>query len=679
MNKSTTDWSQHEVRDLSKLHIAVVRDIALQTSTLLERDIQTINNRVSHEGISFLTKTLPAFGNAIFQAFQTGSFHGYPGFKKTKKSGCLPIFLFGLTSRLFSPETGEKVADDPLSAWGLRQICMFLYKYEFPHTEKQERDAICNMLTTDASLPDVQTLENELGSFEQSVLKLARSLLERLFFETDLKGITPRHGSGATEEGGIQQHEKFRFRNFSGILGVYYPQAEYTSPSLHRSLFNRDEGSPSCIGSAAEVARISAVPKDSRKPRIISAEPKERMWIQQGQMKALIDTIEHGLLTKGHVNFSDQTVNGALALLASAKGHLATLDMEAASDRVSLALALLVLPAWIIMPLLASRSTHTEATYNLGPDVLITIRQELRKFAPMGSAVCFPVESIIFWALGVATVIRSFDLEAKDVANQFYVYGDDIICPVEWTEVIMSTFEKFYLRFNREKSFSSGPFRESCGVDAFAGENITPIRLKKRRPNGKRDVSALTGWVDTSNLLFEAGLWQASDFMKSHVERILGYLPILRPPEAKMFGGLCWSSFATDIDSTLSGWHKANHSKSPAFGPSTIRNDGPDGFLILKSKWLRQTKVRGNKGQSSFVMLKERPCQPYYGGIVYKAITYVVKTTTYQPTIDEFPERSAMLRWFVTAAGNSERTFGASRTFAQRYKTTLRKRVMRLR
>jgi hypothetical protein len=64
-------------------------------------------------------------------------------------------------------------------------------------------------------------------------------------------------------------------------------------------------------------ARVCLVPKDSRGPRIISCEPAELMFIQQGIMRKLYSHLETHHLTAGQINFTDQSINRNLALLAS--------------------------------------------------------------------------------------------------------------------------------------------------------------------------------------------------------------------------------------------------------------------------------------------------------------------------------------------------------------------------
>jgi hypothetical protein len=102
------------------------------------------------------------------------------------------------------------------------------------------------------------------------------------------------------------------------------------------------------------------------------------------------------------------------------------------------------------------------------------IEDDLHCYAPMGNATTFPVQSLVFWAICCASMRRQGFHQPDDV----YVFGDDIIVPTECAEIIINDLESFGLLVNRTKSFYRGGFRESCGVDAFNGINVTPVRWK---------------------------------------------------------------------------------------------------------------------------------------------------------------------------------------------------------
>jgi hypothetical protein len=79
-------------------------DLEELTDCSLARDVATVIRRADHEGLPFLTQTLPSFGDFFFRSLQAGAILHPPAFKR---KGALPQFLRGLTSRVFDENTGE--------------------------------------------------------------------------------------------------------------------------------------------------------------------------------------------------------------------------------------------------------------------------------------------------------------------------------------------------------------------------------------------------------------------------------------------------------------------------------------------------------------------------------------------------------------------------------------------
>jgi hypothetical protein len=283
------------------------------------------------------------------------------------------------------------------------------------------------------------------------------------------------------------------------------------------------------------VARGIFANKDARGPRYISAEPKEFMWIQQLVARALVECVRRSPFAD-HMAFRNQGINASLALEASKTKRYATLDMEDASDRLSMALVRHVLPSNITRKLEACRS---QLAMLPNGDIV-----RLRKFAPMGSAVCFPVETIMFFVLtaGCIQAYRggSFAKAAQDV----FVYGDDIIVNCEDAAIVMETLEHFALKFNKAKCFIHGSFRESCGMDAFNGVQVTPVKIRRPPPIGRQDASGLISWTATSNLLHMHGYWRCAAEVRRIIERALGDTLPVAPPE---WGFLSLFSFANQV------------------------------------------------------------------------------------------------------------------------------------
>lgn len=223
--------------------------------------------------------------------------------------------------------------------------------------------------------------------------------------------------------------------------------AEY--PRLPREL---------CI---AEGSDVTFVPKNAKTDRPIAIEPDLNIFSQLG----VGDYIRESLRRVG-VDLRDQTRNQRLACLGSVTGRLATIDMSSASDLISQGLCMYLLPVdWYI--LLDTLRSHK---YRIEGRVYV-----FHKFSSMGNGFTFPLQSLVFWALAQVACDLTHAAEG-DIG----VYGDDVIIPVNASKAFISLLELFGLKVNSAKSFTSGPFRESCGKDYFNGIDCQPFYLKQQ-------------------------------------------------------------------------------------------------------------------------------------------------------------------------------------------------------
>jgi len=198
--------------------------------------------------------------------------------------------------------------------------------------------------------------------------------------------------------------------------------------------------------------------------------------------------------------------------------------MSEASDRVGLEHVesmLENLPCfrkWV----LACRSTRAEL-----PDGQTIV---LKKFASMGSALCFPIEALVFYTSIIASRIQAAGdrVDRRSVhhyGRDVYVYGDDLIVPADEAPVICDDLEALGFKVNRRKSFWNGKFRESCGVDAYAGQQVTPVYLRADVPTDRTDVVGLLSTMSTTEQLYSAGMWETAAALREAVEEIFGSLP----------------------------------------------------------------------------------------------------------------------------------------------------------
>lgn len=201
--------------------------------------------------------------------------------------------------------------------------------------------------------------------------------------------------------------------------------------------------------------RVAFVPKNAKTYRTVMTEPTLNTLVQGAYGRWIADR-----LRRIGQDINDQTRNQRMARWGSLTGELATLDLSSASDTISTELVAHLLPYdWFS----ALDSCRTKTA--LDGDT----QYRLEKFSSMGNGFTFPLQTLIFWALA-----SSCNQSDKDVS----VYGDDIIVPVTHIADILATFDACGFILNKDKSYWTGPFRESCGADYYFGVNVRPFYFK---------------------------------------------------------------------------------------------------------------------------------------------------------------------------------------------------------
>jgi len=497
--------------------------------------------------MGFFTKTLPMLGRAFDKALASDQpFLCPPCFAVQNKNRIFSDFLREFFWLVFNSD--GKVAADPLDAFkyvhqkphtegesvlcrqvaavrAIRQIAYLLYKLDGGHSPESEADVITNFVSTDAALPDVN---DEVPLCHKSTLALenARILIWKVLRRFDPYDITPRHGPGCVATG-EKAWEKMKFSRLYESLEKEYPFADYNFLN-YTHLCDDLEILEQLELHQHSTAKVALVPKDSRGPRLISMEPLELQWIQQGLMHSLVRTIESSdSITAGYVNFTTQEVNRGLALEASAgEGYInqyVTIDLKDASDRVSLWLVKKLFPEHIYNCLYACRSQRTKLPNGR------TIA--LRKFAPMGSSVCFPVEALCFWAIAVGALLantcisfRMLDMKSK--LPKVYTYGDDLILMNEDYKNVANVFEDLFLKINEDKCCTGRFFRESCGMDAFRLNSVTPVRVKAHVHSDKLSLQQILSTLSYVNNFKSKEYWFTTKFLEDKLIRDSG--PVLR-------------------------------------------------------------------------------------------------------------------------------------------------------
>lgn len=437
-----------------------------------EADKATFMSRVGNEGLTFLTVVLPRIGKALDSYHSTLEWQSPSNFEARLLSPSFRIDQLGENSVDIVPIFLGKAVESALSGNSaavdcVRQLTYLFYKLEVDYDEETVEEFLSKFVTTDEG---VALFDNNRSLYGETIIERMRCIISRVLCNTDPRKITPRHGAGATACR-TKNWEKYHSFKYYEKLDNLFPYSEYFFASPTHLVDELDKLMSAPVIDVPR-ARVCLVPKDSRGPRVISCEPAEMMYIQQGLMTLLYDTLENHHLTSGQINFTDQSINRKLACAGSISGELATIDLSEASDRVSLDLVRRVFPPNWVEALEACRSEETVL-----PNGKVV---KLAKFSPMGSSCCFPVEALIFWAASVSAVDHPYTwIKKHKQLPDVHVYGDDIIVPSNLYQETIRALESVGLEVNATKSYYKGPFRESCGGDYHLGVDVTPVRVRK--------------------------------------------------------------------------------------------------------------------------------------------------------------------------------------------------------
>lgn len=311
-------------------------------------------------------------------------------------------------------------------------------------------------------------------------------------------GSAFRHGPGAVADASFRNIDKFNFPSWSKRLSEVFPYFPFGSTSYHRI---KDIPSDRDVPS-----NLIAVPKTQKSPRLIASEPTANQWCQQHIAGYFYRTTR---FFRFIVDTKDQKVSRSMVLTASATGHLATIDLSSASDRLSCRVVERIFQSRpdILDALNAVRSSSVSNRIDKTDYFLL----KSKKYASQGTACTFPVQSICFALIALAACGYK---DWKHAKGKVRVFGDDIIVPVDKVHRVMSLLHCLGLKVNENKSFSKGYFRESCGMDAYRGIDVTPHRFVQLPKSSK--TSVLLSMLDYSNNLHKKGLWNLADFTRKH-------------------------------------------------------------------------------------------------------------------------------------------------------------------
>ena len=562
---------------------AVLHQAGMDLDLSVERDIAVMRRRCEHEGKSFLTITLPQLSDALERGLECGTFTCPSSFSR---HGSLPRFMGGFFKRVFNKDGGLRPDPCVVAIRCIRQVARFFKKPKLPCTPKREAMAERHFLDVEGEL---RRMTSQLERKDLFLDKISGIIWAQVFPELDGLDLVCHHGPGVTSDR-LLANARYRIRqwyqrseltfpsdlhcypNYGFAAGIGYSGESIVSAEGPRELGIRDE----------LPVRVVFVPKTQTAPRVIAIEPHNVQYMQQSLKDYVYKVLETHSLTKRSIRFKRQDVNQRLAYSSSIDKRLATLDLKDASDRVALPLVQRIFKTSGILEYLEdSRSLH--ATLPSGKNIVLS------KFASMGSAMCFPIEAMVFYTL-IQSAMHQLDgrrpssRSVRAYSEQIDIYGDDIIVPVEYADVVVTYLESYGLKVNISKSFRNSHFRESCGADYFNGVDVKPVYAREWPHDESRnwDASSILSWNATADQFYLTGQWHVAQVIRDMLRQV-----VRRPiPRSRILtGGLAHLSlmFSTDLryDRNLQTWRQ----KRLVYQPCKNKDDINEDELACLNKW----------------------------------------------------------------------------------------------
>jgi hypothetical protein len=254
-------------------------------------------------------------------------------------------------------------------------------------------------------------------------------------------------------------------------------------------------------------ARLTTVPKTFSSARTIAPEECLRQAVAH-RMFSLRQWELPG------INLQDQSVNQHFAKEGSITGTWCTIDLSHASDDVS----------WtLVQDIYRYAPYYLHFLGRIRPSEIVVNqkRYPLYSFATMGNSMTFLVESEVFWLITKAAVhfAQRCGVMCSDAV---VVYGDDIICASEAYPFVEAFLTTLGFSVNIGKSFAEGRFRESCGKDYLAGQDVSspyfPRRPLESMLTWFRNRNSELTTVGESLISLQHRLYQVSPISSQYLE-----------------------------------------------------------------------------------------------------------------------------------------------------------------
>lgn len=224
---------------------------------------------------------------------------------------------------------------------------------------------------------------------------------------------------------------------------------------------------------------ISQVPKNSTINRTIGI----TSFVPLAAQGVCGDYIDACLMQHGINLRTLPQLHRDLAEAGSRLGGLATIDFSMASDTISRGLV------WALL----NNSRSSDRCRMLYSKLcgcrtwMFTVNGETffyEKFSAMGNKATFPLELLLFTAVarGIERLLHfhsPYGRKATSLGDDTIIYAPDLVLSRN-KSLIIDLYGELGLTVNPDKSFFSGPFRESCGADYRNGVYVRGYYLHSR-------------------------------------------------------------------------------------------------------------------------------------------------------------------------------------------------------
>lgn len=251
--------------------------------------------------------------------------------------------------------------------------------------------------------------------------------------------------------------------------------------------------------------QLYAVPKSFTSKRVIAPESAYMNYVGGAYLEALRRALTKSG-TMRYINEQDQSINRLKALTGSMSRGTCTIDLSGASDSIAKRTFFRCCPEHAKGFFLEMSSSGFTGPNGLEP---------MGMLYTSGNRLCWLTEAVYFLAIArVACRLCGY----ADWRKRPTAYGDDLIVPSDVYDTLVDILTTLGHRVNTSKSYAHGCFRESCGIWAVDGVDVTPI-FWPRRELTERDDLIGTG-VELQHKFAEKGLAISASYAADYVQHL---------------------------------------------------------------------------------------------------------------------------------------------------------------